>query len=87
MLVLLMSREAEMSENPVTNELMYELLKRMNHRLGRIEEDVSDLKLRLGSVEDHMSSLVVSAVGINHRLDRHDERLERIDNRLGLVEA
>ncbi len=76
-----------MSEPVVTNELMYELLKRMNHRLGRIEEDVSDTKLRLGAVEEHMGSLVVTVAGINHRLDRHDLRLERIENRLGLIEA
>jgi predicted nucleic acid-binding Zn-ribbon protein len=76
-----------MSDEIVTNELVYELLKRMNHSIGRIREDVADVKLRLGSMEDHVSSLVVSIVGINHRLDRHETRLERIENRLELIEA
>jgi DNA anti-recombination protein RmuC len=82
-----MSREADMSENPVTNELIYQVLQRIQADVSSLKREMGDVKLRLGSVEDHMSSLVTSAVGINHRLDRHDERLERIESRLGLVEA
>lgn len=82
-----MSRVADMSENPVTNEPIYQVLQRIQTDVGALKREMGDFKLRLGSVEDHVSSLVVSAVGINHRLDRHDGRLERIESRLGLVDA
>ncbi len=76
-----------MNEYPVTNELIYQVLQRIQSDVSYLKREMGEAKLRLGSVEDHMGSLVVSSVGINHRLDGHDVRLERIETRLGLVDA
>ncbi len=75
-----------MSEN-LNTELIYEILKKIQYDLSVVKREVSDTKLRLGAVEDHMSSLVVNVTGINHRLDRYDARFERVETRLGLIDA
>jgi hypothetical protein len=63
----------------VTNELMYELLKKMHGDLADIKFDLQELKKRTTSGEEAL-------VGVNRRLDRTDERLERIERRLELRE-
>jgi predicted nucleic acid-binding Zn-ribbon protein len=71
----------------VSNELIYELLKRMNVEFARMREDMSDIKVRIGSLEEHVGAIVVSIAAINHRLDRHDDRFNLIEKRLGLIDA
>ncbi len=71
----------------VSNDLIYALLKNMQTDLGIVKRDVGDCKLRLGSLEDHTAALVTSVAGVNHRLDHHDDRLDRIEKRLGLIDA
>ncbi|MEO3999070.1 hypothetical protein [Mesorhizobium sp. CAU 1732] len=61
----------------VTNELMYELLKRVHGDLS--EARLQELKRRMTGTEEALA-------GVNRRLDRHDERLERIEKRLELRE-
>ncbi len=54
----------------VTNELMYELLKRTHGDVAEAKFDVQELKRRMTGSEEAM-------VGVNRRLDHRDERIER----------
>jgi hypothetical protein len=71
----------------VTNELMYAVLQRIQGDISDIKGDLGDLKLRMSAVEDHLATVIVSATGLNHRMDRFDERLARIERRLDLSDA
>ena len=75
-----------MAEN-VTNELIYTVLQRMQADISDIKFDVHDLKLRMSAVEDHLGTVIVSIGGLNHRMDRFDERLARVELRLDLSDA
>jgi len=63
----------------VTNELMYELLKRIQTDLSEARFDLQEIKRRMTGAEEALA-------GVNRRLDRHDERLGRIEQRLELRE-
>lgn len=73
--------------NDVTNELMYELLKRMHAQLGEIAMDVSDMKLRMSAMETGFGQQSLQIAALNSRMDRFDERLGRVERRLDLVDA
>jgi predicted nucleic acid-binding Zn-ribbon protein len=68
-----------MSDN-VTNELIYETLKRMQETLSLHSQYHLETKERLGFIEQQYAS-------ISRRIDRIDERLERVERRLDLVEV
>lgn len=70
----------------VTNDLMYELLKRMNHDLSELRQDVSEVKRELNVIRGHMVGIQSDIHNIYGVLARHDERLERIEHRLELRE-
>ena len=64
----------------VTNELLLETLKGIQGTLTRIVDDMHEVKERLGILEMQYASL-------SNRMDRMDLRIERIERRLGLIEA
>ena len=64
----------------VTNELIYETLKRMQETLSLHTQYHLETKERLGFIEQQYSS-------ISRRVDRIDERLDRVEKRLELVEV
>ena len=66
-----------MSDEP-TN-LILPMLRDIRSVLGKIAEDVADLKLRVGMLEAGYASMSL-------RLDRIDIRLERVEKRLGLID-
>ena len=47
--------------------------------LGRVAEDVANIKVRVTSLE-------IAVAGVNRRIDQVDERLERLERRAGLIE-
>lgn len=67
--------------------LTLEMLRRIDNRLANMEGDIHDLKLRMSTVEDHLGTIIVSIGGLNHRMDRFDERLTRVERRLDLSDA
>ncbi|QMW21852.1 hypothetical protein [Sandaracinobacteroides saxicola] len=69
------------------SDLMLEMLKRIRGDVLDIKNEIGDLKLRMHAVEEHVGSIVVSLSGVNHRLDRMDERIGRVERRLELVDA
>ena len=64
----------------VTNELIYETLKRMQETLSLHTQYHLETKERLGFIEQQYAS-------ISRRVDRIDARLDRVEKRLGLVEV
>lgn len=70
----------------VTNDLMYELLKRMNTDILELRQDVSEVKKELNVIRGHMVGIQGDIHNIYSILGRHDDRLERIERRLELRE-
>jgi predicted nucleic acid-binding Zn-ribbon protein len=70
-----------------TENLVLELLRHMRSSLEALAADMSDVKLRLTALEEHLASQQMQLVGLNRRMDRFDERLARVERRLGLIDA
>lgn len=70
-----------------TENLLLEILKRMQIDMAELKADMSDIKLRVTAAEDHLATVVMSIAGISHRLDRLADRVGRIDTRLDLSES
>lgn len=70
-----------------TENLILEILKRMQGDMSEMKADIGDLRLRMTATEEHLATLVMSTAGINHRLDRVSDRVERIERRLELTDA
>ena len=62
------------------DNLVLEYLRRLDAGVQLLREDVGDLKRRMTGVEDGIA-------GVNRRLERLDERVGRIEQRLDLAEA
>ena len=69
-----------------TNELIFELLKRVHHEIGELRQDVSGTKRELNVMRGHMVATQSDIHNIYGILARQDERLERIDGRPDLRE-
>ena len=74
-----------MAEN-VTNELIYAVLQQVQADMSEIKFDIRDLKGRMTMVEEHLGSSIIAISGVNSRLDRMTDRVERIEHRLDLSE-
>ncbi|WP_206454434.1 hypothetical protein [Aurantimonas marina] len=70
----------------VTNELMYELMKRMHQQMGEMKQGIREVKSELVSIRGHMLSMQHDIHNMYGVLGRHDERFERIERRLELRE-
>ena len=70
----------------VTNDLMYELMKRTHHEISELRQDVSEVKKELNVIRGHMIGIQTDIHNIYGILARHDERLDRIERRLELRE-
>ena len=62
----------------ITNELLYETLKQIQGTLARHSDDLREIKERLGILEMQYASL-------SRRVDKIEERLERVERRMDLV--
>lgn len=69
-----------------TENLMLEILKRLQGDMSEMKQDVRDIKVRTGLLEGHVASLLAAQHHTNERLDRLGDRVERIERRLDLVE-
>lgn len=67
--------------------LVLEHLRHIYGRVDKISNDADDLKLRVGSLEEHVSLLHTDIAIIHKQLDQHGKRLERIEMRLDIVDA
>jgi DNA anti-recombination protein RmuC len=71
----------------ISNELIYEVLKQVQQRLGRVDDKVDELKSEMNALRGHMISLQQDTHNIYGVLGRQDTRLERIERRLELSDA
>ncbi len=70
----------------VTNELMYELMKRVQADISDIKLGQRELKSEVNAMRGAMISLHQDMHNIHTALARHDLRLDRIETRLELRE-
>lgn len=72
------------------SNLILEILKKIQHDLGQLKDDVRDIKMRLSTLESETRHGFFYAAESSARqqvsIDRMAERIERIENRLDLAE-
>jgi len=73
------------SEN-VTNELIFSVLQQMQADMSELKFDMRDIKGRMTMVEEHLGSSIIAISGVNSRLDRVTDWVERIEQRLNISE-
>ena len=71
----------------VTNELLYEVLKKLQEGQNNLFDRLGDVAARLGSLERQSAGLRDAVVRLDGRLDRVERRLDRIERRLELTPA
>ena len=71
----------------VSNELIYSVLQKVQTDVSDLKFDMRDIKVRMTLVEEHLGNTVIAISGVNQRLDRMTDRVERIERRLDLTEA
>ena len=67
--------------------LILEMLRRLDGKVDRLAEDVADLKTRMTAVEKGLAALAQGLAGVNRRLDRLEARVDRIEHLLDLAET
>ena len=67
-----------MADEP--DNLVLQMLRRLDAKFDRMAEDIHDLKVRMTHVEENLAIL-------NRRMDRFESRLDRIERRLDLVDS
>lgn len=70
----------------ITNELMYELLKRVHAEISDLKLGQREIKAEMNAMRGAMLSLHQDVHNIHTTLARHETRLDRIENRLELRE-
>jgi hypothetical protein len=67
--------------------LILEGLRRIDGRLGTIQNDIRESKERLGHLERGQAELALQYATLSTRADRIDLRLQRIERRLDRADA
>jgi len=67
--------------------VVLEHLKRIRASQDRMELDLTDLKVRMSAVGGALAHMATQMAAQGVRLDRFDERLNRIERRLELAEV
>lgn len=70
----------------ITNELIYDVLKSLRSDMGEVKGDVRAIKGELQAIRGHISAIALDVSTLYQAAGRHDERLERIETRLGLLD-
>ncbi|WP_419906204.1 hypothetical protein [Hoeflea sp.] len=74
------------SEN-VTNDLIFEQLKKIQHMLSRQGERLYDLRADVTTVKADLATVKADMATMTGRMDRIEDRLDRIERRLDLADA
>jgi uncharacterized coiled-coil protein SlyX len=82
-----------MENEKVTNELIYEVLKKMQSDIAAIKEDSREIKSRVTSLESgqamvlqHLGHMSGDIAEQHTRYDRLAERIQRLEKRLEIAE-
>ncbi len=70
----------------ITNDLIYDLLKSLRLDMSEVKGDVRAIKGELQAIRGHVSAIALDVSTLYQVAGRHDERLERIETRLGLLD-
>ncbi|WP_439627511.1 hypothetical protein [Shinella sp.] len=70
----------------VSQELMYELLKKIQADTHSLKQGQSEIRAEINALRGTMISMQQDIHNIYGVLSRHDDRLDRIENRLELRE-
>ncbi|MFI0847246.1 hypothetical protein [Mesorhizobium sp. IMUNJ 23232] len=70
----------------VTNELIFEVLKSLQHEVRLLKDGQGEIKQELISIRGHILSMQNDIHNIYGMMARHDARLDRIERRLELRE-
>ena len=68
----------------VTNELIYEVLKAMQSRLGNIEFGVQELKTEMSALRGHVIAIQTDINSIHSKIAYNDTRFDRLEKRAEL---
>ncbi|WP_309628784.1 hypothetical protein [Brevundimonas sp.] len=68
-------------------DIVVPMLQKIQHQLGRLEMEVSNLKEDMHHIKVRMTSMEANLYALNRQGDHFGARLERIERRLDLVEA
>jgi polyhydroxyalkanoate synthesis regulator phasin len=71
---------------PVTNDLIYEVLKSVQAQIAIVREDMEHIKPRLSSIEHRLGLVHTDMANQAVRLDRIESRMARVENRLNFGE-
>lgn len=74
-----------MSEGPDNLILVY--LRRLDEKVDRVLDELRELKVRVGFMEQQVAGLHGQYASLASRIDRVETRLERIERRLDLQDA
>jgi predicted nucleic acid-binding Zn-ribbon protein len=70
-----------------SDNLTHRYLRRFDEKLDRIADDVHEIKRRTTNLEVAVGMLATGHGHMQQSFDRMSDRIERIEKRLGLVEA
>ena len=70
-----------------TPNLVLEQLRAIRTELGEVRQEQREQRIRLGGIERGIVNLLSEITEMGLRLDRMHDRIDRIERRLGLVEA
>jgi chromosome segregation ATPase len=70
----------------VTNELMFELLKKLNQKLDKVDFAISELRADNQTIRAQIHALQGDVNNLRATVGHFENRLDRIDNRLELRE-
>ena len=76
-----------MAEERVSNELLYEVLRSIQDRMGRIETRLHRIEDRMAHVETLLGDIVKSDLSRNAEMTDLERRVARIERRLELNEG
>ncbi|MCK7475124.1 MAG: hypothetical protein MZV49_20015 [Rhodopseudomonas palustris] len=71
----------------VSNELIFEVLKQVHHRLEKVDHKVDELKFEMNAMRGYLISMQQDVQNVYGILGRYDGRLEHIERRLELNDA
>lgn len=70
----------------VTNELIHEVLKRIQHDISEMRQDLRETKVEVNAIRGHLLAIQGDTSNLYGILARQDQRLDRIERRLELRE-
>jgi hypothetical protein len=72
---------------PITNDLIFEVLKSIQGNVAALREDMEHIKPRLSSIDNRLGLVHTDMATQSIRLDRIEARMGRVESRLNFGDA